>query len=482
VISKRILHYRVEEQLHKSTMSIVYRAFDTRRRKPVALKVLQELDDAAKVRLRLETHIAKLLVHPNIVQTYGLEEVDDMVFLVMEYYEGDSVAQRIARDGWLEVDDALDITLQAAYGLAYIHQNRIVHRDIKPTNVFVTREGVAKILDFGVSRKEGLKGLTLTSGFTGTLAYMPPEQIRGETVNAQADLWSLGATLYEMLTGRTPFASRDLGVTLSKIQNYQPTPVRQVRPDVPLGLQDIINNLLAKRLEERYKSADMLAIDLTRLQEEPQRRFLYATPKAATALVSEDLPYPEALEQATRSQERYAATSNYLPNNLPEPYDTLAGRQSELTVMRQHFALEHNRLITLLGPKGIGKSRLALEYALEQRQRSHFTGGVYWIHALGNTQVIATSIGHALHLTPTETDDPGAVETAYVTSLADFLAAQPALLVLNDLIQNNIAKDSDAIAMRAQFVEMLLNTCPSLQVIVTAERRLRLAAEWVLPL
>jgi hypothetical protein len=271
-------------------------------------------------------------------------------------------------------------------------------------------------------------------------------------------------------------------VTLSKIQNYQPTPVRQVRPDVPLGLQDIINNLLAKRLEERYKSADMLAIDLTRLQEEPQRRFLYATPKAATALVSEDLPYPEALEQATRSQERYAATSNYLPNNLPEPYDTLAGRQSELTVMRQHFALEHNRLITLLGPKGIGKSRLALEYALEQRQRSHFTGGVYWIHALGNTQVIATSIGHALHLTPTETDDPGAVETAYVTSLADFLAAQPALLVLNDLIQNNIAKDSDAIAMRAQFVEMLLNTCPSLQVIVTAERRLRLAAEWVLPL
>jgi eukaryotic-like serine/threonine-protein kinase len=149
VIPKRILHYRIEEQLHKSTMSIVYRAFDTRRRKPVALKVLQELDDAAKVRLQLETHIAKLLAHPNIVQTYGLEETDDMFFLVMEFYEGISVAEQIAHDGWFEVDNAIDIILQAAQGLAYIHQNRIIHRDIKPTNVFVTTEGTAKILDFG---------------------------------------------------------------------------------------------------------------------------------------------------------------------------------------------------------------------------------------------------------------------------------------------------------------------------------------------
>lgn len=481
MIPKRILHYRVDQQMHKSTMSIVYRAMDTRRHKFVALKVLQELDDAATVRLRLETHIAKLLVHPNIVQTYGLEEVDGVVFLVMEYYEGSSIAGRIIRDGWLEVADAIDFTLQAAHGLAYIHQNRIIHRDIKPTNVFVTHEGVVKILDFGVSRKEGLKGLTLTSGFTGTLAYMPPEQIRGETVNAQADLWSLGATLYEMLTGRTPFASRDLGVTLSKIQNYQPTPVRQVRPDVPAGLQDIINNLLAKSLKQRYKSADMLALDLERLQEDLNRRFLYAAPAALNPLASDDVPYPELLEPV-KTKERPAATNNYLANNLPEPFDALAGRQSELTVMRQHFAVEHNRLITLLGPKGIGKSRLALEYALEQRQGSHFTGGVYWIHALGNTQVIAASIGHALHLTPTESDDASAVEIAYVTSLADFLAGQPALLLLNDLVQDSIAKDSEAIALRATLVDMLLTTCPSLKVIVTAERRLRLAAEWVLPL
>lgn len=482
MIPKRILHYRIEEQLHKSTMSIVYRAFDTRRRKPVALKVLQELDDAAKVRLQLETHIAKLLAHPNIVQTYGLEETDDMFFLVMEFYEGSSVAERIAHDGWFEVDNAIDIILQAAQGLAYIHQNRIIHRDIKPTNVFVTTEGIAKVLDFGVSRKEGLKGLTLTSGFTGTLAYMSPEQIRGETINAQADLWSLGAMLYEMLTGRTPFASRDLGVTLSKIQNYQPTPVRQVRPDVPAGLQDIIHNLLAKKLDERYKSADMLVMDLERLQENPQHRFLHTLPTMSDPLTNEDVPYPEALKPVKTNQERYVATSNYLPNNLPEPYDTLAGRQSELTVMRQHFALEQNRLITLLGPKGIGKSRLALEYALEQRQRSHFVGGVYWVHALGNTQVIASSIGHALNLTPTETDDPSAIETAYVTSLADFLAGQPALLVLNDMIQDSVAKDSAAIALRARFVEMLLDTCPSLKVIVTGERRLKLTAEWVLPL
>jgi serine/threonine protein kinase len=482
VIPNRILHYRVGEQMHKSTMSIVYRAFDTRRRKPVVLKVLQEIDDDAKVRLRLETHIAKLLVHPNIVQTYGLEEVDDVVFLVMEFYEGSNVATRITRDGWLEVDDAIDIILQTARGLAYIHQNRIVHRDIKPTNVLVTKEGVAKILDFGVSRKEGLKGLTLSSGFTGTLAYMPPEQIRGETVTAQADLWSLGAMLYEMLTGRTPFASRDLGVTLSKIQNYQPMPVRQVRPDVPLGLQDIINNLLAKNLAERYKSADMLATDLTRLQEDVKRRFLYAAPVASDNFVSDDLPYPEVRKPVSSKQERYVVTSNYLPNNLPEPHETLLGRQSELTVMRQRFSLEHNHLITLLGSKGIGKSRLALEYALEQRQRSYFTGGVYWLHALGNTQVIATSIGHALELTPTETDDPSAIEMAYLTSLADFLAERPALLVLNDLIQGSIAKDSEAIAVRAKFVEMLLETNPSLKVIVTAERRLRLTAEWVLPL
>ncbi|MEM6430156.1 MAG: serine/threonine-protein kinase [Deinococcota bacterium] len=496
VIPKRILHYRVDEQLHQSTMSAVYLATDTRRRKQVALKMLLDVDDqdiAAKNRLRLETHIAQTLNHPNIVQTYGLEEADDMLFLVMEYYLGESLALQLSRDSWLELDTALDYALQIARGLAYIHRNRVIHRDIKPTNIFVTQDNAVKILDFGVSRKEGLKGLTLSGGFTGTLAYMPPEQVRGEPVSIQSDLWSFGATFYEMLTGRAPFASRDLGITLSKIQNYQPPPIYNVRPDAPPGLQDIINNLLAKSLDERYKTADILLVDLEHLHDDPRRRFLYSpqtnTPDSADSdLVDSDLPYPDALERpAANNPPSQFTLSGYLPNNLPEPNDRFVGRQSELSVMRQHFESPHHRLMTLLGPKGVGKSRLALEYALEARQQGYFVGGVYWLQALGDIHLIAQSLARAVAAPAAETPSTNAstdplTTQDYLKVFAKKIADQPTLIVLNDVLQGSLSQTDNDISLHAKFVSALLQSCSKLKIIVTTQTRLNLTREWVLPL
>ncbi|MEM7736516.1 MAG: serine/threonine-protein kinase [Deinococcota bacterium] len=494
VIPKRILHYRIDEKLHQSAMSAVYLATDTRRRKAVALKMLLDVDDsdvAAKNRLRLETHIAQTLKHPNVVQTHGLEEAADMVFLVMDYYHGESLAVQLSRDGWLELDTALNYAQQIACGLTYVHGNRVIHRDIKPTNIFIAEDGTVKILDFGVSRKEGLKGLTLSGGFTGTLAYMSPEQIRGDRVSVQGDLWSVGAMFYEMLTGRAPFASRDLGVTLSKIQNYQPPPIHNVRPDAPAGLQDIVNNLLAKNLADRYRTADMLLLDLEHLQDDPNRRFLYTPQAKAQGFLQDsdsEVPYPEALERpAAPTTSAKANPRGYLPNNLPEPHDRFVGRQSELSAMRQHFEAPHHRLITLLGPKGVGKSRLALEYALEARQHGYFVGGVYWLQAFGDINLIARGLARAVEAPIGKR--PEAFPTQdYLSALAKTIADRPTLIVLNDLLQETVveaattASSDNDVTVHAKFITALLHMCGNLKIIVTAQTRLKLTREWVLPL
>lgn len=249
--------YRVLERLATGGMGVVYRAWDTRLDRPVALKFLPRhlgTSPAANERFLMEARATAALDHPHICGVHDIGETDDgELYIAMTYYEGETLAQKLER-GPLGVAEAISLELQLLSGLSQAHARGIVHRDIKPANVMVTEEGVAKILDFGIAKLADV-ALTATGAHLGTAAYMSPEQVRGESVDARADLWSAGVVLYEMLAGERPFAGGEREAVLHAITTAAPRPLSLVRPDVPPALERVVSRALAKRRDERYGSA-----------------------------------------------------------------------------------------------------------------------------------------------------------------------------------------------------------------------------------
>ena len=200
--------YAILAELGHGGMGVVYTARDPRLDRQVAIKVLPpELtrDDTAKQRFLQEAKAASALDHPNICNIHEINETPDgQLYLVMAYYEGETLKERIEQ-GPLALDDAIDIATQVGRGLAEAHGAGIVHRDIKPANLLIARSGTVKILDFGLAKLAGTEGVTQTGTTVGTVAYMSPEQARGEEVDHRTDIWSLGVVLYEMLSGQQPF-------------------------------------------------------------------------------------------------------------------------------------------------------------------------------------------------------------------------------------------------------------------------------------
>jgi serine/threonine protein kinase/Tol biopolymer transport system component len=262
---RHLSQYRIGELLGGGGMGVVYRAEDVHLGRTVALKFLAaDLvgDPAAKARFLQEARAASALDHPNICTVYEIGETgENHLYLAMPCYEGETLKARIAR-GPLPVNEALDYALQAAKGLARAHRQGIVHRDIKPANLMITSDGLVKILDFGVAKLSGESTLTRAGVAVGTAAYMAPEQVRGEEVDARADLWSLGVVLYEMVTGRRPFPGDNPEAIRHAVLTREPEPVARLRPDASAGLDRIVRGLLAKGAADRYPTADAVAADL----------------------------------------------------------------------------------------------------------------------------------------------------------------------------------------------------------------------------
>ena len=271
-----ILHYNIRERLGAGGTGEVYIAEDTRLGRQVALKFLnadRRLDADSRARLLREARAASLLRSPNIAVTYDFVEHGDMLFIAMEYVEGEVLSDRVAR-GPVPVGEAVDIAAQVADALDEAHGRSIVHRDIKSGNLIQTKRGLVKVLDFGLAKmgtpqstENALRStselLVTSPGMVlGTIAYMAPEQLRAETVDHRVDLFALGVVLYELLTARLPFRGATLADTFDRIFHADPEPISRIIPGVLPELERILRKALQKSPDDRYQSARELHIDL----------------------------------------------------------------------------------------------------------------------------------------------------------------------------------------------------------------------------
>ena len=323
MINETIGHYRILRQLGSGGMGVVYEAEDTRLGRKVALKFLQDTgkpDPAAMERFLREARSASALNHPGICTIYAIEEHEGQTYIAMELLEGESLEKALAR-GLPPIARTVEIGIQVADALDAAHKKGIVHRDIKPANIFLSERGAAKLLDFGLAKlmetEGGMEGETvapskdafLTSPGTtvGTIAYMSPEQARGEVLDARSDLFSLGSVLYQMVTGALPFPGATTAVIFGNILHSAPVSPITLNSSVPQELERIINKLLEKDRDLRCQVAAEVRADLKRLQREMDPGRTSSAPTVAASRT------PSGAERATGSGSASAAASGGTP-------------------------------------------------------------------------------------------------------------------------------------------------------------------------
>jgi len=288
MIDRTIAHFRVIEKLGAGGMGEVYKATDTRLDRSVALKFLPQnmvQDSQALERFRREAHAASALNHPGICTIYDIGEQDHQPFIAMEFIDGQTLRQHIHGQP-LPLEELLDLGIQIADALDVAHAEGIIHRDIKPSNVFVTKRGQAKVLDFGLAKlvpKDALQQssegssskatsdptsdpISVVGVISGTPAYMSPEQVRGDDLDSRADIFALGLLLYEMATGRQAFGGKTTGAIIEAILTRNPAPPRSLNPQIPLALEEVINNCLEKDRDQRYRTSAAIRSDLQQLK------------------------------------------------------------------------------------------------------------------------------------------------------------------------------------------------------------------------
>src|SRR5262245_55886321 len=282
MIDQTISHFRITEKLGAGGMGVVYKAFDTRLDRPVALTFLSDnltRDAQALERFRREARAASALNHPGICTLYDIGEQEGRAFIAMEFIDGESL-RSCMQNKPLGLELVLKFGIQIAEALDAAHSEGIIHRDIKPANIFITRRGQAKDLDFGLAKlvpkgiakggedaeREPPDAFSIAGIISGTPAYMSPEQVRGDDLDSRTDIFSLGLILYEMAAGRQAFGAATPGMIIEAVLTRSPTSPRSINPEIPPRLEEIIHKALHKNRDQRYQRAADIRDDLQHLE------------------------------------------------------------------------------------------------------------------------------------------------------------------------------------------------------------------------
>ena len=268
--------YRIDKIIGVGGMAVVFRAFDILAGRNVAVKILKDdiaRDEVSVKRFINESKAVSMLSHPNIVTIYDVSVRSDAKYIVMEYIEGITLKNYMLKKGKMETGEILSMIEQVLGALEHAHQKGIVHRDIKPQNIMLLKNGIVKVTDFGIAKLPNAETVTVKDSAIGTVFYISPEQASGSKIDARSDIYSLGVMMYEMATGKLPFtADSPVSVALMQI-NDTARPVREENPDIPLGLSQIIERAMNKDPELRYQSAGQMLRQVSRLKEDPNATF-----------------------------------------------------------------------------------------------------------------------------------------------------------------------------------------------------------------
>ena len=441
MIGQMLGPYHVLAKLGEGGMGEVFLAEDTRLRRRVALKLLPTRladDDKARQRLINEARAVAALDHPNICTVYEVGEADGHRYIAMQYIEGETLASRLRR-GCLDRATALSVAAQVVQALAEAHRQNVVHRDIKPHNIMLTKSGRAIVLDFGLAKSIGVSHdseteamVTGAGEIAGTIAYMSPEQARGEPLDPRTDVFSFGTTLYEMIAGRHPFAGGPATQTASRLLTSDPAPF-----DVPVApeVQRILSKCLEKDRERRYQTTRDLLIDL-----ENAHRSTHASGST-----------PSSIAPAWKAPA------------LPTSRTTLVGRERERRAAAALLRRPDVRLVTFTGAGGTGKTRLALQVAADLAPS--FDGRVFFVTLapISDPALVAPTVATAIGVREIGNRDPLQVIT-------EVLAADgaPALLVLDSFEQ---------VLDATPVVTEILERCANVTIVVTSRAVLRVYGE-----
>jgi serine/threonine protein kinase/tetratricopeptide (TPR) repeat protein len=454
--------FRRGEMIGRGGMGEVFRGLDQQTQEPVAIKALKSevvmRDPGIVERFNREGEALRQLNHPNIVKVLATVEEAGNHYIIMELVDGGTLSDLIRESSQLPIQQVLSIALELTDALTRAHHLKIIHRDIKPANVLLASDGTPRLTDFGVARIGEGSEITRAGSLVGTFAYLSPEACRGDVLDVRSDIWSFGVMLYEMLAGIRPFMENQAGALVHAILT-QPIPdLEKLRSDIPTSLLDLVYRMLEKNREARIPRMRMVGAELEAIIDglDSQIRTTRAMVVASERSVF-DSPMTVDLGNITPpSHIEY-------PRNLPAFTTPFIGRDQELREITALLDKPSERLITILGPGGIGKTRLAIA-ATEQRLRN-FTDGVFYVPLapISDSSFLPTTIAEHIRFTFSGAADPK-------TELLDFLREKHMLLILDNF---------EHLIDSAGIVSDILSAAPQVKVIVSSRERLRLRGEKV---
>ncbi|MGW8226495.1 MAG: protein kinase domain-containing protein [Anaerolineales bacterium] len=431
--------YRLDQEIGRGGMGVVYQGWDTLLQRKVAIKILRQetLSGGSADRLLNEARVIAGLEHQNIVTLFDAGEVDGDPYLVMQLVEGVNLSTYEPQD----LQEIISIAVQICSGLSHAHQHGVIHRDLKPENVFLSgnhqKDLRVKIVDFGIAHSD-LVERTIQGEIAGTVSYMAPEQALGQATSPQTDLYALGVMLYEMCTGCLPFTGDHPLSIISQHINAPVKPPSQLVPEIPGGLDDLILRLLSKSPGDRPASAEQVEGTL--------RSYLQETGEFVSGVMT-------------------VQAGQEIRHNLPLQLTSFIGRSREITEISQLIREDSCRLLSLVGPGGIGKTRLAIEAASQLKET--YPDGVIFISLAPISApdfilpAIAEALGFSLH-TDANVDPQ--------QQLLDYLEKRHMLLLLDNY--EHLVESTGVIVD-------LLKHAPEMKLIVTTRQRLNVQGEWI---